>query len=154
MAKTKLPFCTSNRSLAIALHLGGCRIIGYWRAYTPHELISLGLTADQAARQDRGGNDCFFIEDNEERESLEKAFDETAKAVKQEVAVDVSTVSNADAVRIACMASKLRGDIQSMRRNPVFARVVEAKGAPTMKDLESGERVLSHPGFKITAAKK
>jgi len=154
MAKTKLPLCIGNRSLAIALHLAGCRIIGYWRTYTKRELDVLGIGVEEAVRKDKGGADCFFIEDTEEREAIEKAFDETAGATKSEAPIDIPAVSNADAAKIVCMAFKVRQDIQAMRRNPRFAKIVEENGKPSKRDLSEGEHVITHPGFKIRSATK
>jgi hypothetical protein len=149
----KLAYVTSNRSLAIALHLSGARILGYWREYSPAELQKLERTVEEAVRDDIGGKDVFFIENVDHREALEAAFDMTAVSLRSEAPISLPSVTDADAAKIACMVLKLRGEIASMRRDPRCAQVIDSHGEATVTtDEKTGERFVEHPGFSVHSA--
>lgn len=136
--KEKFPFTTSNRTLAIALHVGGCRILDIWRLYP----------TDAAAAADERGRTVFMIEDGPNRAELEQAFDSVAECEK----ADLPSVSNADAAKLAHLVLQCRAQIVDWLRNPASAMVGSENGAPTSYRQEDGSIVVQHPGFKAYSA--
>lgn len=132
MAKEKLPFITQNRTLAIALHMGGCRIQGVYRVFPNRE----------AALSGDGGKVQFFLEDGPNRAALEAAFDSATDCKK----MDLPNVSDEDAAKLAHLVLILRAEIVERLRDPASAAVFDEKGAPTSTKVSEGEYVINHPG--------
>lgn len=147
MSRTRVPLCTNNRSLAIALHIGGARIIKIWRVYSTPELTRLGLDAATATTRGIGGSAKYFIEPTEEQKQLEQAHDEMAKAET----VDMPHISNVDAAKVATLALKLRAEIEKELRNPDNAYVIDEHGQPVHEEKD-GEHHFRHPGLSMHSA--
>jgi hypothetical protein len=133
--KSKLPFTTTNRTLAMALHFGGCRVVDIWREYPTEE----------AARADENPVTRYFLEDGENRAALEAAFDSVDECDK----LDLPTVSDADAAKLVHLVLQFRTQIVEWLRNPASAKIIESKGEPSIEDDPRGGKVITHPGMKI-----
>jgi hypothetical protein len=147
MSRTRVPECTNNRSLAIALHMGGARIIRIWRVYSTPELERLGMNAATATIKGIGGSAKYFIEPTDEMKALEAAHDEMAKADP----VEIPAVSNVDAAKIATLALKLRAEIEKELRDPANAYVIDERGQPIHEE-KNGEHHFRHPGLSMHSA--
>lgn len=124
--KEKLPFVTSNRALASALHMGGARILGIWR--------------------DRGTQKVtFFVDCTETLPALLAAYDE----MNEKKEATLAAVSDADAVRLCHLYQMLRLDIDAAIRDPATEKDITEKGQAHIETQPDGSKLLVHPGFTV-----
>lgn len=106
-----------------------------WRCY-PDE---------SAAKADVRPAVKYFIEDGDNRAALEAAFDSVEKCDK----LDLPSVSDVDAVKLAHLVLQFRAQIVDWLRSPASAKIIETKGDPWIDDLPDGSKRICHPGMKI-----
>lgn len=146
--KEKLPFQTNNRTLAMALHFGGCHILGIWRIYTPEELVKLDCSAQEAATRNIGGKVKYFLEDNENRAVLEAAFDGVANCEN----LNLPTVGDEDAVRIVHLLLQFRKGIEKWLHDPACAIVLNPGSEPYVQDNPDGTKSVVISGVSAHGA--
>lgn len=139
----QIPYETTNRTLALCLHIGGCRLVDIWRFITPQDLRTHGVTEEQAYRSENVGKVVFYNERGSNLESLLAAYDSVTKTEK----LDLPNVTDEDAVRIGHLILQLRGDVTKWLRNPACPKYIEVNGDATIQDNQDGSKTIHHPGL-------
>ncbi len=125
--KEKLPYCTKNRALASALHMGGARILEVWR---------------EKGTQ----NVTFFLDPVDDLEKLLAAYDEMTG--KNDVTL--ASISNEDAVRLAHLYQHLRLGLDTWIRDPRSEKEIREKGDAYIETGADGNKTIHHPGISVT----
>lgn len=124
----------------MALHFGGCTLRDIWREYASEEA---------ARRGDKPVKVTYYLEDNENRAALEKAFDSVND--KDGDVVTLETVSDEDAVKIVHLAMQLRAWITGFLREDRSAKIIVPNGEPEIiGEPKKGDGFsIVHPGFRV-----
>ena len=140
---TQTPYETTNRTLALCLHIGGCKLVDTWRIITPQDLRTHGLNEEQAFRSENVGKVVFYLERGEKLDALLAAYD----SVNDAKDANIPAVSDEDAVRIGHLILQLRGQVTKWLRNPACAKFIEMKGEAEIRDNQDGSKTVYHPGL-------